>query len=87
MKNILLKPIPNFSSECQERNSWQTHDSTEYVDWSHAQRWQLPNLKLSSRPITIRLSNVLIDRLKVMAHRKDMPYQTMIKQILTEAVG
>jgi len=76
-----LKIIPYFKTEKEEREFWQTHDSTEYVDWSTAKRVSFPNLRLTSRPITIRLPETLIDRLK------DIPYQSLIKRILFEAVA
>ena len=82
-----FKKIPKFSNETQERNFWQTHDSTEYVDWDLAVRGSFPNLKLSSRPITIRMPNILIDRLKIKANIQDTPYQTLIKQILYQALS
>lgn len=78
-----LKSIPKFKSEREEREFWQTHDSTEYVDWSKAIRGvKFPNLKLTTRPITLRLPAGLIDRLKIEAHKMDIPYQTLIKQII-----
>jgi len=82
-----LKKIPYFKSEAEERKFWQTADSTEYVDYSKLERWQFPNLKLTSKPITIRLPETLVDRLKVKAHQTDIPYQTLIKRILFEAVS
>ncbi len=77
-----LKKIPKFKSEKQEREFWQKVDSTEYVDYSQMENWQFPNLKLTSKPITIRLPQALIDRLKIKAHRMDIPYQSLIKQLL-----
>jgi len=82
-----LKKIPHFKSEKEEREFWQRVDSTEYVDYSKIERWQFPNLRLTSKPITIRLPETLIDRLKIKAHRIDIPYQTFIKKILFEAVN
>lgn len=80
-----LKSIPHFLSEEEERKFWQTHDSTEYVDYSSARRVSFPNLRLSSRPVTIRLPESLLDRIKVKAHQMDIPYQTFIKKILFES--
>jgi len=80
-----FKKIPRFLSEEEERKFWQTHDSTEYVDYSHAKRVSFPNLKLSSKPVTIRLPESLLDRIKVRAHQMDIPYQTFIKKILFES--
>jgi len=82
-----LKKIPYFKSEVEERKFWQKVDSTEYVDYSDLENWQFPNLKLTSRPITIRLPNTLVDRLKIKALQNDIPYQTLIKRILFEAVA
>ena len=82
-----LKTIPHFKSEQEEKQFWQNHDSTEYIDWDQAEHWQMPNLKLTTKPVTIRLSETLINRLKIKAHQQDIPYQTMIKQILTKIVA
>jgi len=83
-----LKPIPYFKSEKKEREFWQTHDSTEYVDWSKAKRGiQFPNLKLTSKPITLRLPEGLIDRLKIKGHKMDIPYQSLIKQYIFEGIA
>ncbi len=81
-----LKKIPYFKSEKEERKFWQRVDSSEYIDYSKAENWQFPNLKLTSKPITIRLPQSLIDRIKTKAHRLDIPYQSLIKKILFEAV-
>ena len=82
-----LKKIPKFKSEREERKFWQKVDSTEYVDWSKAKRAQFPNLKLTSKPITIRLPQSMIDRLKLQAHKKDIPYQSLIKDILFKEIS
>ena len=81
-----FKQIPKFKSESQERNFWQKVDSTDYIDYSRMEKWSFPNLKLTSRPVTIRLPLSLIDRLKVKAHQIDIPYQTLIKQLLYRAL-
>lgn len=83
-----LKPIPHFKSEVEERKFWQTHDSTEYVDWSKAIRGAMfPNLKLTSRPITIRLPESLIERAKIEAHKMDIPYQSLIKKLIFDGLS
>lgn len=82
-----LKKIPRFKSEKEEREFWQKADSTEYVDWSKAEKVSFPNLKLTSKPITIRLPQSLIDRLKIKAHKKDVPYQSLLKDILFKGVA
>lgn len=82
-----FKKIPKFKSEAEEREFWQTHDSTDYVDWSTAKRGILfPNLKLTSRPITLRLPAGLIDRVKIEAHKMDIPYQSLIKKFIYDGI-
>jgi predicted DNA binding CopG/RHH family protein len=81
-----LKPIPRFRNEAEERKFWETHDSTDYVDWSNAQRIRLPNLKLSTTAISLRLPQGLLDRIKIAANRRDVPYQSLIKVWLAEKV-
>ena len=81
-----LKTIPYFRTEKKEREFWQTHDSTEYVDYTTARRVRFPNLKLTSKPITIRLPESLIERLKIKAHKMDIPYQSLIKQMIYNAL-
>ena len=86
--NKSLKPIPYFKSEKEEREFWQTHDSTEYVDWSKARRGvRFPNLKLTSKPITLRLPVGMIDRLKIEAHKMDIPYQSLIKKFIFDGIA
>ena len=82
-----LKQIPHFNSEREEREFWQKVDSTEYVDFTKMERWRFPNLKLSSKPITIRLPESLLDRVKVKAHQMDIPYQSLIKQLIWKGLG
>ena len=80
MKIKKLKKIPYFKTEKEEREWWQTHDSTEYVDYSKFERAIFPNLKLTTKPITIRLPVGMIDRLKIRAAKTDVPYQSLIKE-------
>jgi predicted DNA binding CopG/RHH family protein len=79
-----LKPIPDFRNEPEERAFWETHDSTDYVDWSKAQRVRLPNLKLSTTSISLRLTQSTLERIKIAANRRDVPYQSLIKVWLDE---
>lgn len=86
--NKQFKTIPHFSSEKEERDFWQTHDSTEYVDWSKAKRGiQFPNLKLTSKPITLRLPVNMINRVKIEAHKMDIPYQSLIKKFIFDGIA
>ena len=83
-----LKQIPYFKSETQEREFWQTHESTNYLDWSKARRGVLfPNLKLTTKPITLRLPVGLIDRVKIEAHKMDIPYQALIKKLIFDGIS
>ena len=84
--NKKLKSVPKFRTETEERKFWETHDSTDYVDWSKAQRVRLPNLKLSTTAISLRLPQGLLDRIKIAANKRDVPYQSLIKVWLAEKV-
>jgi predicted DNA binding CopG/RHH family protein len=78
------KSIPKFRSEAAERKFWETHDSTDYVDWSTASRVSFPNLKLSTTAISLRLPQGTLDRIKIAANKRDVPYQSLIKVWLAE---
>jgi predicted DNA binding CopG/RHH family protein len=81
-----LKPVPSFASEAAERRFWETHDSTDYVDWSKAKRARFPNLKPTTTAISLRLPISLLDRIKMAANKRDVPYQSLIKAWLSEKV-
>lgn len=78
------KRIPLFKLEVDERKFWNQHDSTEYLDWSKAKQAILPNLKPSTKTISLRLPESMLDQLKVSAHKNGVPYQSYIKQILAQ---
>ena len=82
--NKNLKPIPKFRNEAEERRFWETRDSSNYVDWSKAERVRLPNLKPSTTSISLRLPVTLLERIKVAANKRDVPYQSLIKTWLAE---
>jgi predicted DNA binding CopG/RHH family protein len=82
-----LKSIPAFKTEVEERTFWETHDSTDYVDWGKAVRARLPNLKPSTTAISIRLPLGLLEQIKIAANKRDVPYQSLIKMWLAEKVG
>ena len=73
--------------EAEERAFWEKADSTEYVDWSKAERVRLPNLKPSTTAISLRLPVSLLERIKIAANKRDMPYQSLIKAWLAEKAG
>jgi predicted DNA binding CopG/RHH family protein len=81
-----IKPVPKFRTEAEERIFWETHDSTEYVDWSKAKRAHLPNLKPSTTAISLRLPVSLLDQIKIAANKRDVPYQSLIKVWLAEKI-
>ena len=81
-----MSPIPRFESEAQEREFWETHDSTDYVDWSKAERVRFPKLKPSSKAISLRMPVDLLERIRIEANRRGVPYQSLIKVWLTEKV-
>jgi len=79
-----LKTVPRFANEAEERAFWETHDSTEFLDWSKARRVLLPNLKPSTKTISLRLPQHLLDSIKAAANARDVPYQSLIKVWLKE---
>ena len=80
------KSIPKFKNEDQEREFWSSHDSTEYIDWHDAERVILPNLKPSLKTISLRLPENLLNELKLLANKKDVPYQSLLKMFLAERI-
>lgn len=81
------KEIPEFTSEKREREFWETHDSTEYVDWSRAVLAVFPDLKPSTETISLRLPAGLLAELKILANQRDVPYQSLLKVFLAERVS
>ena len=81
-----IKTIPTFKNENEEREFWEENDITEYVDLSNAKRVRFPNLKKTTKSISIRLPVDMIDALKVKANSMDIPYQSLIKMILHEGL-
>ena len=80
------KILPKFNAENEERKFWEVNDSSNYVDWTKAVPVLLPNLKPSTKTISLRLSESLLSRIKIEANKRDMPYQSLIKVWLTEEV-
>jgi len=84
--NKQLKTIPKFANEAQERAFWEADDSTDYLDWSKANKVTLPNLKPTTKTISLRLPQHLLDSIKAAANSRDVPYQSLIKIWLQEKV-
>ncbi len=78
------RSIPKFANEAAERRFWEKNDSTEYLDWEGAQSTVFPNLKPSTRTISLRLPQHLLDSIKTAANARDVPYQSLIKVWLQE---
>ena len=78
------KPLPSFKNEAEEREFWETHDSAEFLDWSKAKVVRLPKLKPTGTAISLRLPVSLLERIKVAANKRDVPYQSLIKTWLAE---
>ncbi len=83
-----VKPLPRFRTEAQERAYWEAEgrDATQHLDWAKAQRVVLPNLKPSTKTISLRLPQHLLDAIKAAANARDVPYQSLIKVWLQEKV-
>ena len=79
-----LKAAPKFASEAEERSFWEAHDSADYLDWTQAQSLVLPNLKPTTKTISLRLPQHLLDSIKAAANARDVPYQSLIKVWLKE---
>ncbi len=80
------KSPPRFRDEVQERSYWESHDSSDHVNWEHAERVRFPNLKPSTKSISLRLPIGLLEQIKVAANKRDVPYQSLIKIWLAEKV-
>jgi predicted DNA binding CopG/RHH family protein len=81
-----LKDIPTFKNEDEEREFWASHDSTDYLDWDEAEAMALPKLKPSTRTISLRLPESMLNELRLIANKRDVPYQSLIKIYLKERI-
>lgn len=79
-----LKSVPKFANEIEERKFWESHDTTEYVDWSRARTISFPNLRPSTKTISLRLPEDVLDAIRSHARRLDVPYQSLMKLWLAE---
>jgi predicted DNA binding CopG/RHH family protein len=80
----ILKTIPKFKSEQEERKFWMIHDSTEYVDWSRSRQVVFPNLKPTCKSISLRLPVSMLNKIRVLANKRDVPYQSLMKTFLAD---
>jgi len=81
-----MKKIPKFRNEDAEREFWAKADSTDYVDWSKAERVVMAKLKPSQKTISLRLPEMMLEELKLLSNKMDVPYQTLIKIFLAERI-
>ena len=86
-KQPVRKPLPAFASEAEEREFWETHDTTPYFDRGRARTAVFPNLKPSTQTISLRLPTALLSELKRLANKRDVPYQSLLKVFLAERVA
>ncbi|HAJ27539.1 MAG TPA: hypothetical protein DCG53_09905 [Syntrophus sp. (in: bacteria)] len=82
-----MKKIPKFKTEAEEREFWANSDSSDNIDWSKARRVLLPNIKPSLRTISLRLPEIMLEELKLIANKRDVPYQSLIKMFLSERLS
>ncbi|OIN97081.1 hypothetical protein AUJ66_04390 [Candidatus Desantisbacteria bacterium CG1_02_38_46] len=82
-----LKKLPEFKNEEEEFEFWSTHDSTEYLDWNKAKRAIFPNLRPTMKLISVRIPVLMIERLKLLANKRDVPYQSLIKIFLMRGIN
>ena len=81
-----MKRIPEFKNEEEEHRFWATKDSTEYIDWSKGKRTIFPNLKPSTKTISLRLPQTMLEALKLLANKRDVPYQSLLKMFLSDRI-
>ena len=82
----MIKKIPKFKSEDKEREFWATDDSTEYINWEKTKKTVFPKLKPSLKKISLHLPQLMIEKLKVLANKRDIPYQSLMKMFLAELI-
>jgi predicted DNA binding CopG/RHH family protein len=84
MPSTKLKAVPEFRSEDEEREFWSKNDSTEFVDWRSGERRKLAKLRPTLKTISLRLPVSMIEDLKILANKRDVPYQSLLKVFLAE---
>ncbi len=82
----MKKQLPEFANDDEQRDFWAKHDATEYVDWSRAERIVFPNLKPTTRSISLRMPESMLNELKLLASKRDVPYQSLIKMFLRDRI-
>lgn len=85
-RNLRPRKLAKFDNEDQERDFWASHDSTDYVNWGQAKLLKPSNLRPTTRTISIRLPESMIERLKILAHKRDVPYQSLLKMYVADKI-
>ena len=80
------KEIPTFNNEEEEREYWANHESVDYIDWERTEKIVFPNLKPSSKTISLRIPENILEELKMLAKKRDVPYQSLIKMYLKDRI-
>ena len=80
----MKKTLPRFKNEDEEREFWAAHDSTDFIDWRKAKKVVLPNLKPSYQTISLRLPKAMLEELRLLANKRDVPYQSLLKMFVAE---
>jgi predicted DNA binding CopG/RHH family protein len=86
-KRSVRKAVPAFANERKEREFWETHDASPFVDWEKARIAVFPDLRPSTETISLRLPTALLSELKALASKRDVPYQSLLKVFLAERVA
>ncbi|MBU2563763.1 MAG: BrnA antitoxin family protein [Actinomycetia bacterium] len=81
-----MKKILNFKNEDKEREFWAEADSSEYIDWKKAKKFVLPKLKPSVKTISLRIPESMLEEIKLLANKRDVPYQSLMKIFLSERI-
>lgn len=81
-----FKKIPVFKNEDEEREFWAKKDSSESVDWKKSEKVTFSNLRPTTKTISLRLPEFILDELKLIAHKRDVPYQSLIKMFLKDRI-
>ena len=82
-----LKKIPVFKNEDEERTFWSNNDASDYMDWSTSKKVRFSNLKPTTKTISLRLPEYILEELKLLAHKQDVPYQSLIKIFLKDRIN
>lgn len=82
-----LKEIPKFKSEAEERDFWAKENSTDYIDWDKSEISVLPKLKPTTKTISLRMSESMLNQIRLLANQRDVPYQSLIKMFLKDKIN